>query len=45
MSLIPNFDRDLGEKRRTYQLVLDKRGYVEATVGERTVSFRVQEAG
>ena len=28
-----------------YELVLDKRGYVEATVGERAVSFRVQEAG
>jgi len=29
----------------SYELVLDKRGYVEATVGERAVSFRVQEAG
>ena len=29
----------------SYELVLDKRGYVEATVGERMVSFHVREAG
>jgi len=28
-----------------YELVLDSRGYVEAIVGERAVSFRVQEPG
>lgn len=30
---------------RAYELVIDKRGYVEAIVGEHVVHFRVQEAG
>ena len=37
--------RGVDSRGISYELVLDKRGYVEATVGERVVSFRVQEAG
>jgi hypothetical protein len=35
-----------GSDRRgiPYDLVMDKRGYVEATFGERVITFRVQEA-
>ena len=40
-----NHVRGVDSRGVSYELVLDKRGYVEATVGERTVSFRVQEAG
>jgi len=40
-----NHVRGVDSRGVPYELVLDKRGYVEATVGERTVSFRVQEAG
>ena len=40
-----NHVRGIDSHGVSYELVLDKRGYVEATVGERTVSFRVQEAG
>jgi len=29
---------------QTYQLTVDRNGYVEATVGEHVVNFRVQEA-
>lgn len=36
-----------GRDRRgvAYDLVMDKLGYVEARVGDRVVTFRVQEAG
>lgn len=36
-----------GQNRRgvAYELVIDKHGYVDGEVGERQVSFRVQEAG
>ena len=40
-----NHVRGVDSRGVSYELVLDKRGYVEATVGERAVSFRVQEAG
>lgn len=30
---------------RSYELVMDKRGNVEATVGERLITFRVKEQG
>jgi hypothetical protein len=37
--------RGVDSRGISYELVLDKRGYVEATVGERVVSFRVQAPG
>jgi hypothetical protein len=36
--------RGVDSRGVSYELVLDKRGYVEATVGERSVSFRVRDA-
>jgi hypothetical protein len=37
--------RGIDSRGVPYELMLDKRGNVEATVGDRVVSFRVQEAG
>ena len=37
--------RGIDSRGVPYELVLDKRGYVEATVGDRMVTFRVHEAG
>lgn len=37
--------RGIDSRGVPYELVLDRLGYVEATFGERTVTFRVQEPG
>lgn len=37
--------RGIDSRGVPYELMVDKRGYVEATVGDRVVSFRVQDAG
>ncbi len=36
--------RGIDSRGIPYELMVDKRGYVEATVGDRVVSFRVQDA-